>query len=118
MHILHSRKDGGRTMDNLSADMIQCRKDGFGCRYGAWKALQPKIRFKREQTKELDDGRRVCENCGVVFFHYKSGVRKYCSSSCAHAFYYENNKERLKEAYQRRKAEREAKCNVQNAETV
>lgn len=48
----------------------------------------------------------------------ESGVRKYCSNSCAHAFYYENNKERLKEAYQRRKAEREAKCNVQNAEAT
>ncbi len=95
-------------MDNLSADMIQCCKDGFGCHYGKWKALQPKIRFKRELPKKLDDGSRVCENCGTVFYDYKSGGRKYCSHNCAQAAYYENNKQRIKEAYQRRKAERMA----------
>lgn len=95
-------------MDNLAADMIQCRMDGYGCHYGKWKALQPVGQIKRRTPEAFDDGRRVCENCGAVFFHYGSGAMRFCSVSCRKTAYYENNKQRFKDAYQRRKAERMA----------
>lgn len=59
-------------MDNLSAEMIQCKKDGFGCHYGKWKALQAVAPVKAEpQTPVLDDGRKVCEGCGSEFYYYR-----------------------------------------------
>lgn len=32
-----------KKLDKLSLDMIQCAKDGFGCKYGRWKATQKAV---------------------------------------------------------------------------
>ena len=86
------KKERKKNLDNLAADMIQCKKDGFGCHYGKWKALQPFIRFKRELPIELDDGKRVCKTCGAEFYYYGKGIKQFCSSSCYQVDYYQRVK--------------------------
>jgi hypothetical protein len=85
-------------MDNLSADMIKCRKDGFGCHYGAWKALQPIERAKKEKPKNLDDGRRVCEWCKTEFYYYGKGNRRFCGNVCYQSHWYQKKREERKAA--------------------
>jgi hypothetical protein len=66
-------------MDKLSKDMIQCKKDGYGCHYGAWKATQPKVIPKLDDV--IPEGWKVCEYCGKAF---KPNVKyqKYCEAGC------------------------------------
>lgn len=79
-------------MDKLAADMIQCRKDGFGCHYGKWKALQPSVFVKREPKKKIDDVSKKCENCGSEFISYRKGKR-FCCESCAQTNWYKRKAE-------------------------
>ena len=32
-----------KKLDKLSLDMIECKKAGYGCHYGAWKATQDRL---------------------------------------------------------------------------
>ena len=85
-------------MDNLSNDMIQCKKDGFGCHYGAWKATQE---VKPIEPKGIPEGFCVCVHCGMVFKPKKKRNQLYCGAYCS--------KEQSDEwRYQREKEERRA----------
>jgi hypothetical protein len=69
-----------RDLDKLSLDMIQCEKDGFGCHYGKWKALQEEGAIERK----LPEGWRICAHCGKSFKPTNNG-QKYCEYSCQRA---------------------------------
>lgn len=72
-----------KELDKLSLDMIQCKKDGFGCHYGAWKALQDKPVEVIEKKVEIPEGWRVCKNCGNLFKLGSYGKnRVYCDVTC------------------------------------
>lgn len=85
-------------MDKLSRDMIQCKKDGFGVRYGAWKATQPK---QESQEQELPDGWKLCEYCGKPFKKHK-GMR-YCDIECRTRAYEARAKVISAEYYRKKK---------------
>ena len=95
-------------MDNLSADMIQCKKDGFGCHYGAWKALQkakPVAPVKEEKKSD-----RFCEYCGKAIDIYAHKRKRFCSPNCgSSAYYYAKRERRLAQMKAIRDKEREAK---------
>lgn len=74
-------------MDNLSADMIQCKKDGFGCHYGKWKALQEQKPIEPKE-ESLDAGyKKKCEWCGVEFI-FSRKTQRFCSMKCYQSEYY------------------------------
>lgn len=75
-------------MDNLSADMIQCKKDGFGCHYGAWKATQEPVKIEPKTT--IPEGWRNCEYCGKPFKN-KQGKR-FCDIGCRNEAYRERDR--------------------------
>lgn len=64
--------------DKLAKDMIECKKAGFGCHYGKWKALQPKEQY----IKELPDGWLICAYCGKPFKPSSKRLQKYCEAMC------------------------------------
>lgn len=68
-----------KELDNLSKDMIQCEKDGYGVWYGRWKATQPIA--KPNSVEVLPDGWKLCAHCGKPF---KPNVpyQKYCEALC------------------------------------
>lgn len=91
-------------MDNLSADMIQCKKDGFGCHYGAWKALQGE---KPVPKPEPSENASRCAHCGKEFVN-KYGRRKYCDKTCRNLHnYYENRERYLAKAKRMRERKKE-----------
>ena len=61
--------------------MIQCKKDGFGVRYGAWRAATGGLPLD-DREKPLPDGWRKCEQCGKPFKPYNA--QKYCQEYCQH----------------------------------
>lgn len=65
-------------LDNISLAMIQCEKDGFGVRYGRWKATQPIV---KPVPLELPEDWKVCPNCGKAF-KPKLKQQKYCEALC------------------------------------
>lgn len=96
-------------MDNLSNDMVQCKKDGFGCNYGKWKALQGEKKIaKPEPPKEKI---AKCAHCGKEFVN-KYGWRKYCDDTCRNLHNYYQNRERYLA-----KAKRMRERKKENAET-
>lgn len=70
-----------RKLDNLSLDMIQCEKDGYGVHYGAWKATQPIA--KPNSVEVLPDGWKTCAYCGKPF-KPKVPYQKYCDAVCCY----------------------------------
>lgn len=80
-------------MDNLSADMIQCKKDGFGCHYGKWKALQEEKKIARVEAEESEFVRQ-CKYCGKKFLIGKRG-RLYCNTNCGAMATYYRNREKI-----------------------
>ena len=79
-----------KQLDNLSRDMIQCEKDGYGPWYGRWKAAQPRV--KPEPVEVLPEGWKVCPYCGKPF-KPKHKQQKYCEAVCS----YKAQKERYRE---------------------
>ena len=82
-------------IDKLSLDMIECKKAGFGCHYGAWKATQDPVKAEK---KEIPEGWNVCAECGAV---YKPTIRReqlYCDSVCQRKAYSRAKYLRSKEA--------------------
>lgn len=67
-------------MDNLSRCMIQCKADGFGFRYGAWRATKG-----MEPVFEVDvvipEGWKKCEHCDEVYKPSRSD-QKFCGAYC------------------------------------
>lgn len=76
-----------KELDKLSLDMIECKKDGFGCHYGAWYASKNRP-VTIEKKDELPEGWRVCLRCGKPFKPNKYGKRQvYCDVFCQKAAY-------------------------------
>lgn len=63
--------------DKLALDMIQCKKDGYGCRYGAWKATQPPETVDESIALR---GLKACKRCGKLFKPRTTQV--YCNDEC------------------------------------
>lgn len=70
-----------RKLDNLDLDMIQCKKDGYGCHYGHWKAMQGEP-VKVEKMDELPEGWKFCLWCGKPFKTNHQKQQKYCEIYC------------------------------------
>lgn len=65
-------------MDNLSRCMILCEKEGFGVRYGAWRATKGPMPVAE---KMIPEGFKKCEYCGELFKPSRSD-QKYCGAYC------------------------------------
>lgn len=73
-------------MDKLALDMIQCKKDGFGVHYGAWRAAQ--YEKNKGTTPAKHQGyKHTCLNCGKEFYSKVNRVRKYCCDQCREEHY-------------------------------
>lgn len=66
-------------MDNLSKCMIQCKADGYGVHYGAWRAAQGGVFLMKEDT--IPAGWKKCEHCGEVYKPSRSD-QKFCGAYC------------------------------------
>lgn len=84
----------GKRMDNLSKCMIQCKKDGFGCHYGAWRALQGEVLVVKDAIPE---GWKRCEFCGEAFKPSSKRPQKYCGAYCQQRSSLKRCQERKKE---------------------
>lgn len=71
------KRDKGR-VDNLSKCMIQCEKDGYGVRYGAWRAAQGDVLIFTGSG--IPEGWRKCKHCGKPFKPYNN--QQYCEVRC------------------------------------
>lgn len=70
-----------KEMDNLSRDMIQCKKDGYGCHYGHWKAAQTAVQIpKKPEVMGIETN--ICSYCGCEFVSSDNRYRKYCGERC------------------------------------
>ena len=74
-------------MDKLAQDMIQCKKDGYGVHYGAWRAAQ----YEKNQYKTIPAKHKgykhTCLNCGKEFYSKTNSARKYCCDQCREQYY-------------------------------
>ena len=84
-----------KKMDNLSKDMVQCKKDGYGCHYGKWKAMQEIVTPPKDTIPE---GWSVCPYCGKPFKPKKG--KRFCELYCRERAYAEK-------AYTRKLTEKE-----------
>lgn len=80
-------------MDNLDKCMIQCKKDGYGCHYGAWRAAQGDIPIV---VDEIPKGMKKCLYCGDLFKPVTKN-NKYCGAYCQNRASTERCKRRKKE---------------------
>ena len=72
-------------MDKLAQDMIQCKKDGYGVHYGAWRAAQYE---KGIMNMPKPKGYKyICFHCGKEFYAPNKKIRKYCSYDCTYEAY-------------------------------
>lgn len=67
-------------MDNLAKCMIQCKADGYGCHYGAWRAAQGGAFLMKEDT--IPAGWKKCEYCGELFKPTKRSDQRFCGVYC------------------------------------
>lgn len=89
-----------KELDNLSRDMIECEKAGYGCHYGRWKAAQTNPAVKKEDV--VPKGWKKCAYCGKLF--KGRADKKYCEDYCRNEAYKSNPKKRAYEkAYRERK---------------
>ena len=106
--------------DKLALDMMQCKKDGYGCHYGDWYAAQnrPVVIEKKEV---VPDGWLVCQRCGRVFKPKTKRKQFYCDAMCQRAVQIEKDRakaiERQREYRERKKTERSGE-NGQQTESV
>lgn len=77
-------------MDNLAKCMIQCKKDGYGCHYGACRAAQGGVFLMKEDT--IPEGWKKCEYCGKLFKPYNK--QKHCELHCQERAAYDRYKKR------------------------
>ena len=73
-----------KVLDQLTLDMRECEKAGYGCHYGKWKAMQKPVTVEKE--KRIPDGWRVCENCGEAFKPNQKHQR-FCDVYCQRRAY-------------------------------
>jgi hypothetical protein len=96
----------GRTkkvkLDKLAQDMIQCKKDGFGVHYGAWRAAQ--YEKNKGQIPEKPKGyKHTCVHCETEFYTRINRKQKFCCDSCREEYY----RIKKREEYQATKVEKE-----------
>lgn len=73
-------------LDKLSQDMIQCKKDGFGANYGAWRAAQ--YEKNKGQIPEKPKGHKhICVHCETEFYTRVNRKQKFCCDSCREEHY-------------------------------
>lgn len=91
-----------KKLDNLSLDMIQCEKDGFGVSYGRWNATQERKELVKDET--IPAGWKLCEHCGKPFKPRQA--KRFCDEVCRTNAYYESGKgyEQMRRYRERRKA--------------
>ena len=82
-------------MDNLSKCMIQCKKDGFGVHYGAWRAAQGMVLVV--QDNGIPEGFMKCQYCGKLFKPYNKRAQKYCEAYCQRRASFERCKQKKRE---------------------
>ena len=89
-----------KEMDKIAKDMIQCKKDGYGCHYGAWKAAQTPVKIK---PKKLLVGIETikCAYCGAEFMSDDNRTRIFCGARCRKLHINERNRQRYKEKVER-----------------
>ena len=75
-----------RKMDKLAQDMIQCNKDGYGCHYGKWKAMQEPVMAE----KKIPEGWKVCPWCKKAFKPVNG--QRYCELYCRTQAYAEKTR--------------------------
>lgn len=80
-----------KEMDNLSKEMIQCKADGYGFHYGAWKAAQNPVKI---EPRKLPVGIETfkCAYCGVEFMRGENRRRIFCSDRCKKLHISERNR--------------------------
>lgn len=95
-----------KELDKLSLDMIECEKDGYGCHYGKWKAMQA----ERKIEKRIPEDWRTCALCGKPF-KPTNHAQKYCEYSCQREAANVRRKDairaQMKRYRERKKAEKE-----------
>ena len=97
-----------KELDKLSLDMIQCKKDGYGCHYGDWYAVQNRP-VVIEKNDVIPEGWIPCKHCGKYFKPY--GRQLYCEMGCQKAAqkirdgdkYAEYNREKSRRYRERKK---------------
>ncbi len=103
--------------DKLALDMMQCVKDGFGCHYGKWKALQVDGKIE----KRIPEGWKVCAYCGKPFKPTGNPIQKYCEYGCQRAAADIRRKDAIRDQmkrYRERKKAEGGNENGQQAESV
>ena len=93
------------SMDNLSRCMIQCEKDGYGVRYGAWRAAQGDVLIVNDNG--IPEGWKICEHCGKMFKPYNKRLQRFCEVGC-----------QVSAANARHKKRREKEAVINDTETV
>ena len=97
--------------DKLALEMMQCVKDGYGCHYGAWKAMQDRPVVIEPKPGEIPEGWLVCKFCRKPFKPRKGTRQVYCDIYCQHRAQEvkrsEKNRERQQWYRDRKKAEQE-----------
>lgn len=83
-----------KELDNLSKDMIQCKKDGYGVHYGNWKAAQNPVEYKKPP---LPSDWRVCPWCNTPFKLKNNRKRIYCDVYCQRAAQEARERQKKKE---------------------
>jgi hypothetical protein len=73
--------------------MIQCKADGYGVHYGAWRAAQGGVFLMKEDT--IPAGWKKCEYCGEVYKPSRSD-QKFCGAYCQSQAAYERSKNKNK----------------------
>ena len=95
-----------KELDKLSLDMIQCKKDGYGCHYGTWRADQDRP-VVIEKKDAIPEGWIACKHCGKYFKPY-SKRQQYCEISCQKAAQKIRDGDKWNEYYRLRNAQRRA----------
>ena len=81
-------------MDNLDMCMIQCKKDGYGVHYGAWRAAQKEVPVFVE---EVPQNAKKCPWCGEMFVPNSYRRQLYCGAYCSHQASYKRHRQSKKE---------------------
>ena len=71
-------------MDNLTRDVLEAERLGYGCHYGNYKADHPHTRPAPDEPLahlEEQEEFRICKHCGKSFVR-QSLLRDFCSDIC------------------------------------
>lgn len=98
-------KKPGKHLDNLTRDVLEAERLGYGCHYGRYKADHPHTptaapaprRAPEKDKTHISERPRTCAMCGKTFYSSNPRPLKYCGPECA----YEANQMHGKERYRR-----------------